>query len=86
MSEENATLKPAAKLTLNAALRDWMPSEDHNGNPPSPEQRDIMSYAIEMIWIGSHDDHPISAVIEAVAGSGKTTLLRMLFGYPRQST
>ena len=75
MSEENATLKPAAELTLNAALRDWMPSEDHNGNPPSPQQKDIMSYAIEMI----HAGHPLSAVIEAVAGSGKTTLLRMLF-------
>lgn len=75
MSEENTTLKPTAGLTLNAALRDWMPSEDHNGNPPSPEQRDIMSYAIDMI----HSGHPISSVIEAVAGSGKTTLLRMLF-------
>mgnify|MGYP003634571480 CR=1 FL=1 len=76
MSEENTTLKPAVRLTLNTALRDWMPSEDHNGNPPSPQQKDIISYCIEMI----HAGHPLSTVIEAVAGSGKTTLLRMLFG------
>ena len=58
------------------ALRQWLPTVDHNGNPPSPEQNDIMSHFIHLVYHGL----PVRFVIEAVAGSGKTTLLRMLFG------
>lgn len=57
------------------ALRQWLPTVDHNGNPPSPEQNDIMSHFIHLVYHGL----PVRFVIEAVAGSGKTTLLRMLF-------
>jgi len=72
MMSNPTTTQPENRQT--EPLHRWLPAVDHNGNPWSPQQRDILNHAMATVENGDS----LRLVIEAVAGSGKTTVLRGL--------